>query len=55
VLTTLSDRARVVVVGSRDRGSLTGRLLGSTSRQLLHHADCSILIAHAWPWPAARS
>jgi nucleotide-binding universal stress UspA family protein len=47
VLTTLSNRARVVVVGRRDRGSLTGPLLDSTSRQLFNHADCPILIAHA--------
>ena len=45
VLTDLSRTARLVVVGSRGRGTVTGTLLGSTGLQLLHHAECPVLIA----------
>ena len=40
-----SARAQLVVVGSRQRGVVRGTLLGSTVLQLLHHADCPVLIA----------
>lgn len=38
------DDAQFVVVGSRGRGRLTGALLGSTSQNLLHRAECPVLI-----------
>ncbi|HEU4425143.1 MAG TPA: universal stress protein [Pilimelia sp.] len=40
-----SYAAQLVVVGSRGHGSFTGTLLGSVGLQLLHHADCPVLIA----------
>jgi len=36
--------AQLVVVGSRGRGELSGALLGSTSRSVLHGADCAVMI-----------
>ena len=53
VLVGVSHGAQLVVVGSRGRGALAGTLLGSTGLQLLHHADCPVLIARAVP-EAAR-
>ncbi|GLY08723.1 universal stress protein [Actinoplanes sp. NBRC 101535] len=44
VLTGVSHGAQLVIVGSRGHGVITGTLLGSTGLQLLHHADCPILI-----------
>jgi nucleotide-binding universal stress UspA family protein len=37
--------AQLVVVGSRGRGRIRGALLGSAGLQLLHHAECPVLIA----------
>lgn len=45
VLTGVSHVAQLVVVGSRGHGDIAGTLLGSTGLQLLHHADCPVLIA----------
>ena len=44
-LVDASQTARLVVVGSRGLGSLTGTMLGSVGLQLLHHADCPVMIA----------
>ncbi|GAA0430708.1 hypothetical protein Aca07nite_39620 [Actinoplanes capillaceus] len=44
VLNGVSHGSRLLVVGSRGHGVLAGTLLGSTGLQLLHHADCPVLI-----------
>lgn len=40
-----ATNAQLLVVGSRGRGGFTGMLLGSTSRKLIYHAPCPVLIA----------
>ncbi len=41
------DNACLLVVGSHGRSGFTGRLLGSTSRALLHTVTCPVLIARS--------
>jgi nucleotide-binding universal stress UspA family protein len=36
----------LVVTGTRGRGGMTRLVLGSVARSVLHHAHCSVLIAH---------
>lgn len=45
LLLAWSQRASLVVVGSRGRGGFRGMLLGSTSQALLHRADSPVLVA----------
>jgi nucleotide-binding universal stress UspA family protein len=44
VLVDVSSNAGLVVVGSHGHGTIAGTLLGSVGLQLLHHADCPVLI-----------
>jgi len=37
-------RAQVIVLGSRGRGSLQGALMGSVSRDVMHEAECAVLV-----------
>lgn len=43
----LTDDAALIVVGSRGLGRLGRAVLGSTSRQLAHHASCPLVIVPA--------
>jgi nucleotide-binding universal stress UspA family protein len=41
---THAEHAALIVTGSRGLGRLAGTLLGSTTRQLAHHAPCPIVV-----------
>ena len=45
VLVDASEHAGIVVVGSRQRQTITGVLLGSVSEKVLHHARCPVVVA----------
>ncbi len=40
----LAEDAGLVVVGTRGLGRVTGTLLGSVSRQLLHHSPAPVVV-----------
>lgn len=44
VLLQMSERASLVVVGTRGRGEFRGAILGSTSNEVLHEAGCPIAV-----------
>jgi nucleotide-binding universal stress UspA family protein len=43
-LTELSQEAQLVVVGSHGNGKLADAALGSVSQNLVHHAECPVLV-----------
>jgi len=43
-LIDLSREAQLVVVGSHGRGKLADSILGSVSQNLIHHAECPVLV-----------
>ncbi|BBY64044.1 universal stress protein [Mycolicibacterium helvum] len=43
-LTDLSREAQLVVVGSHGRGRLADSFLGSVGQNLIHHAECPVLV-----------
>jgi len=53
-LADASCSAQLVVVGGGRSATVTGTLLGSTVTQLLHHADCPVLVTHHTENGAAR-
>jgi nucleotide-binding universal stress UspA family protein len=44
VLTEASEKAELVVVGTRSAGALSRAILGSVSASLLHHAHCPVVV-----------
>lgn len=53
-LVAASRDAEMIVAGSRGLGAISGTLLGSISRTLLHHARCPVAIIHTNEADATR-
>jgi nucleotide-binding universal stress UspA family protein len=51
-LAAMSRKATMVVAGSRGMGRVSGAVLGSVSRGLLHHARCPVTIVKSDPKPS---
>lgn len=45
-LVEAAEMAGIVVLGSRGHGMLSGMVLGSTSRSVLHHTRTPVMIVH---------
>ena len=45
-LRSISAKSQVLVVGSRGRNRFTAAILGSVSQNLVHHAECPVLVVH---------
>lgn len=48
-LVTASERATMVIVGSRGHGPATGWVIGSVSAQVAEYARCPVLVVHSDP------
>ncbi|MEV0895432.1 universal stress protein [Actinoplanes sp. NPDC049802] len=49
VLVEVSHGTQLLVIGSHGHGLIAGAVLGSTGMQLLHHADCPVLVVRRGP------
>jgi nucleotide-binding universal stress UspA family protein len=54
-LLELGHTAGLLVVGSHGRGGFLGMMLGSVARQLVHHADCPVMVVRRPATPAEHA